>query len=214
MNDKNLNIDKLIIGQTYGDDDVWDGLIKLIHDQQKDYGGLNHLAIQHKMSDSLGQKLLHELKCKSINTFELKDDNMHVVNQLLQWKMTAQKQLSVIIDVYEYHSRYENSDQVVSLFKQVYENVHQLFVQQIALDIKIRFEEVRDSKVFKSYLSLYSLYFENSQFLLKYNKPKCNIHSRNLYVPRDKPYTYFYINESKKEWQQYFVFGATNVQMK
>ena len=59
-------------------------LIKLIHDQQKDNGGLNHLAIEHRMSDSLGQKLLHKLKCKSINTFALKDDNMNMVNLLLE----------------------------------------------------------------------------------------------------------------------------------
>ena len=117
------------------------------------------------MSESEGHKLLDALKCKSITTFELKHSNIKFVNSLLEWKMIVEKQIFVIIDVYEDHSDYNNHDQVLSLFKQLYQHVYQLFVQQIALDIKIKLFGVNDSKVFESYLSLYSSYFENTQFL-------------------------------------------------
>ena len=121
------------------------------------------------------------------------------------------KKIFVIIDVYGYHDTYRG-DEGLSLFKQLYKNVYQLFVQQVGFDIKITFKTVKESKVFESYLSIYSAYFENSEFLSKYNSPNCN---SNLCLPRDKPYTYFYIHDSKNgKFQRYFVFGATNVQIK
>ena len=118
----------------------------------------------------------------------MKDDH-EFVDPLLEWKMIAPKATFVIIDVVGHHWKYDNNDdEVLSVFKQLYEIVYQLFVKQIAIDIKVKFINVRDSKLFDSYLSLYSSYFENSQFLSKYNSPKCN---DNLCLPRDKPYTYF-----------------------
>ena len=210
MDEKDLKIDKLTIGSMFRNDDAVDGTIKLI--QERDNGGLNHLAIEGAISDSQRTKLFDELKCKSITTFELEGYKIKFVNPLLDWKKIVQKQIFVIIDVHGYGSDHNNSDEALSLFKQLYENVYQLFVQQIALDIKITFKNVKDSKEFSSYLSIYSSYFENSEFLSKYNKPNCN---SNICLPRDKPYTYFYVNDSKKtQWQRYFVFSATNVQMK
>ena len=204
MNEKDLKIDKLIIGRN----DAFDGTIKLI--QEGDNGGLNHLAIEDTVSESEGTKYLYELKCTSITVFELKDYNIDFVNALLEWKMIAQKQIFVIVDVYGHHNNYADSE-ILSLLKQLYQNIHQLFVQQIALDIKITLKTGTHSKIFSSYLSIYSSHFENLEFMLKYkyNKPKCN---NNLCLPRDKPYTYFYIHDSQKE--KYFVFGASNVQMK
>ena len=212
----NCNIDKLIIGNgdTFGGKN-FDDAIKLI--QERDNCGLTHLAIECRISGREGKELLDKLKCKSITTFELKSsdvDNLDFVNPLLEWKMIAQKQIFVIIDVFGYDWKYGNinSDQVLSLFKQLCQNVCQLFVQQIALDVKVTFGVIKDSKEFNLYLSIYSSYFDNLQFLSKYNKPKCH---NNFRLPRDKPYTYFYINDSKKTHRQrYCVFGATNVQNK
>ena len=149
-----------------------DSLAKLI--QARDNGGLTHLAIETDMSDSEGKKLLHDLKCKSITTIEFKNcgfDSFDFVNPLLAWKMIAEKQIFVIIDVSGYFGGYD-SVKVLSLFKQLYQNVSQLFVQQVALDIKITCGNVKDSKVLYSCLSTYSSYFENEEFLSKYNKPK------------------------------------------
>ena len=214
MDKKDLEIVKLNIGGIRSDsDDAIDGTIKLI--QERDNRGLNHLAIEHPMSDDgEGKKILDELKCKSITIFEVKGYNIQFVNQLLEWKMIAEKQIFVIVDVFAYYREYDNSNEVLSLFKQLYENVYKAFMQQIAIDIKIKVKEVyvKDSKVFKSHLSLYSSYFENSQFLSKYNKPNCN---NNLCLPHDKPLTYFYINDPKKDKRErYFTFSATNVRMK
>ena len=174
---------------------------------------MSHLAIANQISLITTKKLLDELKCKSINTFELTDYNIDAVNSLLEWKMIVQKQIFIIIDVFGYCSQYDNSDdEVLSLFKQLYQNICQLFVKQIALDIKITLKKIKDSKLLYSCLSQYSSYFENSEFLSGYNSPNCK---NNLCLPRDKPYAYFYINDSQQEkWQRYFVFGATNVQMK
>ena len=207
MIEKNLKINKLIITSI----DNIDSTIQLI--QEGDSGGLNHLVIEHSISGNQGQKLLDVLKCKSVKTFEVTHHNIKFVNSLLKWKMIVRKQLFVIVDVYGYHDDYNNSDQLLSLFKQLYKMVYQLFVKRIALDIKITFKTVKDSKVLYSHLSLYSSCFENSQFLSQYNSPKCN--NNNLCSPRDKPYTYFYMNDSKKSrWYRYFVFGASNVRMK
>ena len=202
MADKDLKIDKFIIGGVFSSHAV-DHVKKFI--QERENRGLNHLAIDNVIFESGGKKLLDELKCKSINTFELKCRNFKFVNSLLEWKMIVEKQIFVIIDVCKNHI-----DSDLPLFKQLCENVYQLFLQQIALDIKIKIKHVLDSKMFES---LYSSYFENTQFLSKYNSPNCN--KNILRLPREKPYTYFYINDSKKaEWQRYFVFGATNVQIK
>ena len=212
MNEKDLKIDKLIIDSTDNMLFCWDGAIKLI--QKKDNRGVNHLAIVNEISGNVPQELLDDLKCKSINTFELNNGKIKFVNQLLEWKIIAEKQLFVIIDVVGNNNHYNeiNDDEVLSLFKQLYENVYQLFVQQIALDIRIQFRNVKDSKAFDPHLSLYSSFFENKEFLSKYNSPNCN---DKLCLPRDKPYTYFYLNDSKKyNWSRYFVFAATNVQMK
>ena len=205
MHEKNLKIDKLIIGNLYDNG----GALKLI--QERDNDGLTCLEIEHSMSDSERKQLLNKLKCKSITTLELTHYNIKSVNAMLEWKMIAQKQILVIIDVYVYDCKYNNNDEILNSFQTVYQNVYQSFVQQIALDIKIEFREVRDSKLFESYLSLYSSYFENSELLLKYNKPKCN---SNLCLPCVKPHTYFRIHDSKKDSSRYFVFGASNVQIK
>ena len=203
MDEKDLKIDKLIIGSVGYD---VDGVIKLI--QATDNRGLNQFAIEGEISSSTREKFLDQLVCKSITTFELKSGNMDFVNPLLEWLMIPQKQMLVIIDVVGNHNWY-GSDAVLSLLKQLCQNLSQLFAQQIALDIKIKFTGVKDSS---KYLSIYSSYFENKDFLSKYNKPKCN---NNLYVRRSKPYTYFYIHNSQnEEWKRYFVFRATNVQIK
>ena len=143
----------------------------------------------------------------------MKGENINSVNSLLEWKMIAQKQIFVIVDVHKDHTLYENDEEILSLFKSLYQNICQSFVQQIALDIQVKFEQIKDLKLFEWHLSLYSSYFENSQFLSKYKSPKCN---SNLCLPRSKPYTYFRMNDSKLEyeWQRYLVFGASNVQMK
>ena len=207
MDQKGLKIDKLIIGDGHSRKNV-DDAIRLI--QERDNHGLRHVAIEQQLSDER-KNFLDELKCKSITTFELKNKNINFVNSLLEWKMITQKKIFVIIDVYGYHDTYRG-DEGLSLFKQLYKNVYQLFVQQVGFDIKITFKTVKESKVFESYLSIYSSYFENSEFLSKYNSPNRN---SNLCLPRDKPYTYFYIHDSKNgKFQRYFVFGATNVQIK
>ena len=212
VDEKELKIDKFIIDNMCYYNDVFTSTIKLIQERDN-RGRLNHLAIESAILGSQRIQLLDELKCKSITTFELKGFNIEFANALLEWKMISQKQIFVIIDVYGYHEDYNNNDEVLSLFKQLYENIYQLFVQKIALDIKIKFRKVKDSKILHSYLSLYSSYFEDKEFLSKYNSPKCN---SNLCLPRDKPFTYFYIDDSKKnKWPRYYcVFGATNVQMK
>ena len=208
MDEKDLKIDKLIIRSitmSRGHDWSHDvhGTTKLI--QERDNRGLHHLSIERHISQHVGNKLLDVLKCKSITTFELNGHNIDFINALLEWKMIEKQRVFVITDVYYYDS----SDRGLSLLKQLYENVYRLFVQQIAIDIKIKCESLQDSKLLDSYLSLYLSYFENEKFLSKYNEPKCN---SNLCLPRDKPYTHFYIHDSKKE--KYFVFGASNVQMK
>ena len=204
----NLKIDKLIIGYTRNYS--IDSAIKFI--QERDIGGLNHLAIEYKMPDIQTEKLFDELECKSIKTFELRHNNIACANQLLEWEMIVQKSIFVIIDVWAYHNNYTN-EEVLSLFKRLYQNVCQLFLKQIAIDIKITCRRIKDSKVFDSHLSLYSSYFPNIELTSKYNSPKCN---NNLCLPRDKPYTYFYIHDSKLEddYHRYFVFCASNVQMK
>ena len=181
MDEKDLKIDKLIID-----------------DMDRDNRGLNHLTIEHEMSENEGKKLLSELKCKSITTFELKFNDVKLVNLLLEWKMITEKQIFVIIDVCEDYSHYDNSysNSNLSVFKQLYKNIYQLFLKQIALDIKTKFGKVKDSKVFESHLSLYSSYFTNSEFLSKYNSPN---RDSSLCLPRSKPCTYFYIHDSKKE---------------
>ena len=207
MNDKDLKIDKLIIGDTYKHSEIIDDTIKLI--QERDDRGLNHLAIYTSMYERQMKSLVHKLKCKSITIFELKNSNIRAINPLLESKIIEEKQIFVIIDVYGYYVQFD--DKHLSLFKKFYQNISQLFVKQIAFDIKIEFKKVKDSKAFDSHLSLYSSYFENSQFLSKYNSPNCN---SNLCLPRDKPYTYFYIHDSNQYDGRWFVFGATNVQMK
>ena len=210
MNEKNLKIDKLII---HVNDNNVNEAIEFI--QERDNRGLKHLEIPNTISDRYTKKLLHdhELKYKSITTFELKHNNIKFVNPLLEWKMISEKQMFVIIDVYGYHRDYHDGDEVLSLFKQLCENIYQLLVQQIAFDIKIEFKQVEDSKLLSSCLSLYLSYFQSKEFLSKYNSPNCN--DNKLCLPRDKPYTYFYIHDSTKDkWERYFVFGATNVQMK
>ena len=209
MDEKDLKIDKLIIGDIRSYDDI-----KFI--RERDNGHLNHLAIEQAISISQTQKLLDEWKCQSITTFEWKTrasysiNNMNFVNSLLKWKMITEKQIFVIVDVYGNYNKFGDCDAYLSSFKQLYENVYQLFVQQIALDIKIKLKGVQDSAVFSSYLSLYSSYFRTAQFLSQYNSPKCN---SNLCLPRDKPYTYFYIHGSQKG-AKFFVFSASNVQMR
>ena len=208
MNEKDLKIDKLIVSGVSNFKYKLNDTIKLI--QERDNRGLNYLAINaNEISGIAIQKLLDELKCKSITTFELKGRNINVtgINQLLGWKMVAQKQILVIIDVDAlYWQHGNNDDQVLSLFKQLCENVYQAFMQKIAFYIKIEFR-IKDSKLLCSCLSLYSSYFENTQFLSKYIKPNC---SNNLCLPRDKSHTYLEINDSRA----YFVFSAGNVQMK
>ena len=204
MDEKDLKINKLVIDCMR--DDTVNSAIKLI--QERDYCGLDHLAIEGAMMN--GKKLLDELECKSINKFELIYHNIKFVNELLEWKMIVEKQIFVIIDVCAYHWNFDNKDQVLSFFKQLYENVYRLFVQQIALDIKIKCKSVKDLKLLHSYLSMYLSYFESKKFLSQYNSPNCN--NNNLCLPRDKPYTYFYMHDSKKE--KYFVFCASNVRMK
>ena len=98
MDDKNLKIDKLTISHFVPPKSMKkvNTIIKLI--QERDNRGLNHLTIVNEAFGNQTQKLLDELKCNSINTFELKDDNFDYVNALLEWKMIAQKHLFVIID--------------------------------------------------------------------------------------------------------------------
>ena len=74
------------------------------------------------------------------------------------------------------------------MFKQLYQNVRKLVVQQIAFDIKIEFQKVKDSKMFDLYLSSYSSCFENLELLSTYNKPKYN---SDVCLPRDKPFDIF-----------------------
>ena len=202
MDEKDLKIEKLIIGVIRNTN--IDGAIKLI--QERDNRGLNYLAIEDIMSDSQRKKILDQLKRQSITTFELKYYNIDCVNPLLEWKLIAEKQIFVIIDVIGDHSKY-HSDAVLSLLKRLCKNIWQLFVQQIELDVKILFKRVKDKRIFDSYESIYSSYFENDKFLSTYNKPRYHSH---LCLPRGNPYTYFYINNSEKE--KYFVFRATNVQ--
>ena len=125
------------------------------------------------------------------------------MNEFLQWKQIVEKQLFIIIDVSGYHSRYD-SGRILSFFKQLCQNILKLFMQQIAIDIKISFEEVKDKTIFDLYSSIYLSYFNNKEFFAKYNKPKCNSH---LCLPRVKPYTYFYVNEKDES----FMLSATNV---
>ena len=171
VDEEGLKIDKLIIDIAF-DFDATNSAIKLI--QERDNRGLNHLEIKGKMS----RALLDDLKCKSITTFELKGDDMNFVNPLLEWKMIAEKGIFVVIDVHEDRVKYDKDLAGLSLFN--------LFVQRIALDIKIEFINVWNPIIFDSYLSVYSSYFENEQFVSEYNKPKCNNH---FCLPRDKPYT-------------------------
>ena len=204
MDEKYLKIDKLIVGKMARS--MYNDAIKLI--QERDNRSLNHLTIEGTISETKSKKLLNVLECKSITTFELKDSgNIRFANALLKWKTITEKQIFVIIDVYKNRMAYVGGSGSLVFFQKLCDNIYQLFVQQIALDIKIKFRNIEDSK---SYLSRYSSYFENLEFLSKYNKPKCN---SNLYLPRDKPYTYFYIHDLQEE-EKYFVFGATNVQIK
>ena len=171
MDEKYLKIDKLIISHIHSSDAV-NSAIKFL--QERDARGLNHLVIEHPISRKQASQLLDELKCKSITAFELKDHNFQFANELLEWKMIVEKQIFVIIDVDGCHWSYHSNDAVLSLLEQLYQKILQLFVKQIAFDIKIEFNEIMDSTVFDSHLSLYSSYFENSEFLSKYNLPNCN----------------------------------------
>ena len=57
-------------------------------------------------------------------------------------------------DVRGDHKNFDDSNAGLSWSKQLCQNVCQLFMKQIALDIKIKFEHVEDSKIFDSYLSI------------------------------------------------------------
>ena len=51
--------------------------------QERDNSGLNYLAINaNEISGNAIQKLLDELKCKSITTFEWKGGNINVIEHL------------------------------------------------------------------------------------------------------------------------------------
>ena len=108
MDVKDLKIDNLIIAGMRNCNNAVHSTIKSI--QEKGDHRLNHLTIAHEISSGQRRKLLDELKCKSITTFELKD---------------------YIIDVDGNHWTYDNNDQVLFLFKQLYENIHQLLFHQI-----------------------------------------------------------------------------------
>ena len=146
MDDKDLKIDKLINGNTdinsTHDGDL-DSLVKLI--QERDNGGLAHLAIETEMSGREEKKILQDLKCKSITTIELKNHDCYgrdldFVNPLFEWKMIAQKQIFVIIHVSGSYWLFDN-DKIISLFKQLYQNVYQLFVHKLHLILKLHVEE-------------------------------------------------------------------------
>ena len=189
---------KLIVDIAF-DFDAINSAIKFI--QERDNRGLNYLAIKRKMS----RTLLDDFKCKSITTFELKGDDMNFVNPLLEWKMIVEKGIFVVIDVHEDRTKYDKDLAGLSLFKRLCQNACQLFARRNALDIKIEFTNVWDPTIFDSYVSIYSSYFGNEQFVSGYNKPKCNSH---LCLPRDKPYTYLYTNYSTK--RKCFMFCASN----
>ena len=81
MHEKDVEIDKLIISGKNHFIYLVNSTIKLI--QERDNRGLNHFVIANQISDNATQKLLHELKCKSITTFELKGCNIEKNKYLL-----------------------------------------------------------------------------------------------------------------------------------
>ena len=97
-------------------------------------------------------------------------------------------------------------EETLVLFESLCDNILHLFIKQIGLDVTIFFDRIRDIKLFDSFLSLYTTYFENEELMIKYNQPKfkCNA---DLYSPRDKPYKYFYVNQQDKSC----VLRASNV---
>ena len=182
---------------------------RLISD--KDGCGLKHVVIGSKLI-APDVKLLNDVYFRSIKVFEVLDFNGYCdynsLNYVLRSKMIIKKDLFVTMDCeINYNNNRsidEKNDSFLSLFKQLCGNIYHLISSKIGIDIKIGFVNVHNKKIFNSHLSVYSSYFECKEFFSTYNQPKCD---NDFCLPRNKPYTYFYINKKDKS----FLVSVTNV---
>ena len=208
---KKLTIEHIDINDD-GIDDI-DNTLKFIQ-QADNICGLNHLVVANRIL--CGQKLSNQVPFKFIKVFQLYNTirkyghklryNLNDVNNFLGFGAIIEKQLFVIVNVINVRLSYCHDDSLLSVFKKLCQNVNKLFVQQVAIDVKISFKRIKKQRArrLKSYLSIYSSYFQSKEFFENYDKPKCKSH---LCLPRDSPYTYFYCGEKK----DHIMFSATNV---
>ena len=64
-----------------------------------------------------------------------------------------------------------------SLFRKLCQNVHKLFGQQVAPDVKISFKSrIHRQSPLKQYASKYSSYFQIEEFGTNCNEPQCKSH--------------------------------------
>ena len=208
----NCKLKKLMIKHV-NDYEMVDETIEFLQDIDKDNGGdLNHLVIDANITE-IYSKVLNQVLFKSINVLEILtyiDFDLSYLIDVMGSNKMVEKEFLLIVNVTvgdrdnDYRS-YNYNPAIISLFKQLCQNISQkLFVEQIAIDIKVSFNYIQSETVFNKYLSIYSSYFENEDYFSHYKQPKCNNH---LCLPRVKPYTYFYINEKCESC----VFRVTNV---
>ena len=186
MIEYNLNIQRLSFTQ------YRPASIKFV--QQRDDCGLEHLHL--KAWNSMAQ-LVAQLSFKSLTSFEAcgSSNDINNVNDLLELDIIVNKQLFVIVDQ-------KTNLGSPRLFAQLCQNICRLFGKQIAIDIKITFNEV-DKVIYQSCYQTYSMYFQSEKMLHGYKVPQSQ---SQLCSPRIKPEVYFVRNEKKS-----FTCKATNV---
>ena len=205
-----LTISKLT-AQMMGTFDAVPGyLVKFV--EKMDACGLEHLVIQtdHNGADTLRTEYIEKTSFESIGIFEINSNiNQNVtlsasdINDYLGLKVIIEKQLFVKIDAgvyYTYKSRnkgdmtHDLESLALSQFDQLCKNISNSVMNQVGIDINLVFSKKYlwpkeiDDAFFDKCLQIYSSYFEIKDFLFKYKKPVCK---NKLYLPFDKPHTYF-----------------------
>ena len=198
IENRDVKISKLTLTLWCSSTDIMDWV------KQRDSCDLNHLVIGSRMIFNEMMKLFKQVSLKSISIVEIDGtDNWSDLNDFLGLNVIVENELFVIVNIRENLSFGGYGDDKFSpLFDLFCKNIIKLLAQQIPFDIKIKLSGYK--QLYNSCLLIYSPYFENNQFLSKYNKPKCNVNHSCL--PRVQPLVYLSDNVD------YVLMRATNVQ--
>ena len=215
MKQWNLNFDHLTINVDENINNHDNGATEFI--QSRDNIGLKHLTIKCRKNF----RLLYHILYKSIKICQVKADALSMGDMInfLGMQTFTQKQIFVIVDVGLNYSDNEDIKRgnFESLFKQLCQNICQLFTNKVAVAIDIKISSANaiiiNETIYNSCVSIYQSCFQSKEFLIGYMKPSCTS-VRSLCLPRNKPYSYLHLKTTQACWfSASLVMHATNVSL-